>query len=154
MSQQAFNIQEAMIHRFTPNYTNEVETFMFSNEEEFDNWFKNEACSHAHWNSRRSYHSKKVMIEGASEYNSTHYSKTICWKCDHFGQPGPREVTIVESSKKRQRTSRKVGCSALFDVYYMSNGSIKVVYDWVHKNHDPSCVEDLAESRLPVEVRD
>jgi len=35
----------------------------------------------------------------------------------------------------------------------MLDDKIKAVYKWVHQNHDPSCVEDLAESRLPVEVR-
>lgn len=44
------HIQETIIvHRSTPNYVNEVETLTFSNEQEFDNWFKTEACNHARW---------------------------------------------------------------------------------------------------------
>jgi hypothetical protein len=153
MSQQTFDIQETMVHRFVPNYMNEVETLNFSNEQEFKNWFKAEACSHACWAKKRTNVTKRTAIEGALAYNSANHYKAICWKCDRFGPRYPQKTSAVEPSKKRQRTSPKVGCTALIDVYYMLDGKIKVVYKWVHQNHDPSCVEDLAKSRLPVEVR-
>ena len=46
-------MQEAMIHRLVPNYAKEVGTLTFPNEQKFDHWFKNEACSHARWINKR-----------------------------------------------------------------------------------------------------
>lgn len=66
-----------------------------------------------------------------------------------------RDATAAagSSKKKRQSTSRKIGCPAMFDVFYMLDNNIKVIHNWIHKNHDSSCIEDLTESKLPVEVK-
>ncbi|SAM02976.1 hypothetical protein [Absidia glauca] len=34
-----------------------------------------------------------------------------------------------------------------------TNDSVKMIYSWIHNNHDPCEVEDLAHSRLPLELR-
>ncbi|SAL96730.1 hypothetical protein [Absidia glauca] len=34
-----------------------------------------------------------------------------------------------------------------------SNDSVKMLYSWIHNNHDPCEVEDLVHSRLPLELR-
>jgi len=90
-----------MVHRFVPNYMNEVKTLNLSNEQEFKNWFKAEACSHACCAKKRTNMTKKTAIEGAFAYNSANHYKAIYWECDHFGPRSLQKISAVEPSKKK-----------------------------------------------------
>ena len=147
MSQQSLNLQRAKIPRLVPSYENAVETMLFSDEQQFNDWFETAACHHAEWVKKRQYVGKNVMIEGAWEFNSTHYSKTYCLKCDHAGKAAPRSVV------KRQRTTRNVNCPALLNVFYLLNENVKAVYHWERENHDPtSSAEGISKSKLSLGV--
>ena len=141
--------KKALTHRFVPYYTTQEKTLIFSNK--FDNWCKTEGCRHAFWVKKKTDVSGSTTTEGAMEYNANNFIKTVCWKCYYFCQFG---VIVTESNKKRQKTSRKVGCSAVMDVYYTVDSSIKALFKCVYEDHDPFGIKDLASSKLPVNVKD
>jgi hypothetical protein len=57
------------------------------------------------------------------------------------------------SQKKKRKTkeSIKVDCKAAFLTKFMGNGSFNIVYN--EKQHKPLELNDVAESRLPLEIQ-
>ncbi|SAL98204.1 hypothetical protein, partial, partial [Absidia glauca] len=55
--------------------------------------------------------------------------------------------------RKTTKATIKVGCTSKLTKHVYADGAVKVVYQWIHGNHDPLEVEDIGHSRLPVELR-
>ncbi|KAI8329950.1 ribonuclease H-like domain-containing protein [Chlamydoabsidia padenii] len=133
-------------HYAQGDYTEEVVNINFTNNEDYDVWFTTVASKRAAFLYKDSYE-PKTMKPGRP-------AKTIYYRCDHAGVPEKKKCTTSENKRRKTvRSPIKVGCTAKIAKHTYVNGEIKVVYNWIHKNHDPGGVEDITSSRLPLEVR-
>ncbi|KAI8329988.1 hypothetical protein BC941DRAFT_518443 [Chlamydoabsidia padenii] len=69
--------------------------------------------------------------------------------CDHAGAPEKKKFKTLEN--KRRKTV-KVECTIKITKYTSENGKVKAIYNWMHKNQDPREIEDIASSRLPLDI--
>ncbi|SAM03055.1 hypothetical protein [Absidia glauca] len=132
--------------RIQPDYTEAVVTEDFATNDDYDIWFNNVASKHA------------VFIFKGDHRPSTYISgrptMSLYFICDHAGSP--RKKADETPGGKRRKTTKatiKVGCTSKFTKHVYADGAVKVVYQWIHENHDPLEMEDIGHSRLPVELR-
>jgi hypothetical protein len=132
--------------RVLPEYTDEVVTIEFTTSEEYDHWFATVASKHATFGIKNTHAPANRLADRpvVSQY----------FICDHAGLPRKNETSTPENKRRKTlKTSIKVGCLAKFAKHVFANGSVKVVYHWIHNNHDPCQMEDIVSSRLPLDLR-
>jgi hypothetical protein len=112
----------------------------------YDSWLNDVVMMHGVHRYQRAYEPK------ATEHNGP--VKSIYYLCDHYGEPEKTKKITPEVKRRRTtKSSIKVGCLSRFSKHVYGNDSVKVVYNWMHNNHDPCDIEDMSHSRLPLELR-
>ncbi|KAG2207412.1 hypothetical protein INT47_006887 [Mucor saturninus] len=73
----------------------------------------------------------------------------------HAGKPiAQRQPTISEvKRRKTKKPSVRVDCKAKITVTLHASGPVTISHHWAHHNHDPTQVDDILLSGLPVAVR-
>jgi hypothetical protein len=132
--------------RILPEYNDEVVTVDFTTNEDYDLWFATVASKHATFGIKNT-RTTSTGITGRPVVS--HY-----FVCDHAGLPRKSETGVPENKRRKTlKTSINVGCLAKFVKHVYANNTVKVVYHWIHNNHDPCQMEDIVSSRLPLELR-
>ncbi|SAM06207.1 hypothetical protein [Absidia glauca] len=117
--------------RIRPEYTTEVVDIEFASNDAYEDCFTNVASKHAIFR----YHGKHTPKAGSAGHPQlTIYCTTFAITLAFQKR---RRMTPLKRNEEKQR----------------SHGKIEVVYNWVHANHDPFDIEDIAHSRLPLELR-
>ncbi|KAG2200906.1 hypothetical protein INT47_003141 [Mucor saturninus] len=120
-----------------PNYNAPHHFQKFNNRDDYQVWFENVACFHANWKFNKSY-------------------KTFRNDTSHAGKPiAQRQPTISEvKRRKTKKPSVRVDCKAKITVTLHASGPVTISHHWAHHNHDPTQVDDILLSGLPVALDD
>lgn len=142
------------IYRVKPDYDEEVVLIDFASSADYDQWLNGVARTHGNWVVKTTYQSQKKALPPGALAQAVSLKITTRYICDHGGVYKNNDKKS-ETVKKRKITNKsiKVGCTACFIKKEYEDGSVNVVYNWNHKNHNPLSMNDLVESRLPAELK-
>lgn len=150
------NIHNSLKKRVMPVYSEEEVTIRFANECEYNDWVLNIANNHAVWIYHINHKIKKnAQFVGKPLINPLPVESTYYF-CDHSFSLKKKTPTEAEPETKRRRTkeSKKIGCTARYIKYLMTDNSIEVLYKWQHVGHDPSKIEEVIKAGLPADVKE